>query len=51
MSKYSSARIPKELFDRVDKFITEHPDMGYRSVSELVNELLRKELDRLNEGK
>ena len=46
MQKYSSARIPKELFESVEKFISEHPEMGYRSVSELVNELLRRELER-----
>ena len=46
MQKYSSARIPKELFERVEKFISEHPEMGYRSVSELVNELLRRELEK-----
>ena len=46
MQKYSSARIPRELFESVEKFISEHPEMGYRSVSELVNELLRRELER-----
>lgn len=44
--KYSSARVPKELFDTVKKFISEHPEMGYRSVSELVDDLLRRELNR-----
>ena len=46
MSGYSSARIPKPLFEKIEQFLEEHPEMGYRSVSEFVNELLRRELEK-----
>jgi Arc/MetJ-type ribon-helix-helix transcriptional regulator len=44
--QYSSARIPKPLFEEIEKLVKEHPELGYRSVSELVNDLLRKELEK-----
>jgi metal-responsive CopG/Arc/MetJ family transcriptional regulator len=46
MSKrYGSPRIPKPLFDEAEKFIREHPDLGYRSVSEFLADLLRRKLE------
>ncbi|MEM3489012.1 MAG: hypothetical protein QXV17_06625 [Candidatus Micrarchaeaceae archaeon] len=47
MSGYSSARITKELIEKAEKFIADRPEMKYRSISEFVNNLLRKEIDRL----
>ncbi|MHB1708697.1 MAG: ribbon-helix-helix domain-containing protein [Thermoplasmataceae archaeon] len=46
MPQYSSARIPKPLFEEIEKLLKENPELGYRSVSELVNDLLRKELGK-----
>jgi len=43
--KYSSPKISEALFKRAEKYIEEHPEEGYRSVSELVSDLLRKKLD------
>ncbi|MGC8672489.1 MAG: hypothetical protein ACP5TO_03170 [Thermoplasmata archaeon] len=47
VKKYGSPRIPKALFDEAEKFIVEHPELGYRSVSELVADLLRRKLEEV----
>jgi metal-responsive CopG/Arc/MetJ family transcriptional regulator len=49
--KYGSPRIPKALFDEAEKFINEHPELGYRSVSELLTDLLRRKLEDIKSKK
>jgi len=40
-------KIPLALKDVIQQFIDEHPEMGYRSVSEYLNELVRNEVKRI----
>jgi hypothetical protein len=49
-NRYSSARIPEPLFREAEKLLEEHPELGYRSVSELVNVLLRSEINKLKKS-
>jgi len=45
--RYGSPRIPKPLFDEAERFIREHPELGYRSVSEFLTDLLRRKLEEV----
>ena len=44
---YTTLSIPTELYKKVEKFIKEHPEYGYASVTEFFKDSLRKNLDEL----
>jgi len=41
MIKYSTISLPKELYDEIQEFLTENPDMGYSSVADFCKESIR----------
>jgi len=43
--KYKTLSIPVALYEEVEKFIREHPEKGYASVTEFFKEALREKLE------
>jgi len=44
---YRHISIPEDVFLEVKRFIAEHPELGYRSVSEFVKDAIRRYLMHL----
>lgn len=36
-------RIPKEMYDAIEKWIRKHPECGYQSVSDYAREAIRRD--------
>ena len=45
--KYRTVAIPTGLAERGERLIMDHPELGYRSLSELTIDSLRRRLDEL----
>ena len=41
MMKYSTISLPKELYDKLQRFIEENPELGYSSVADFCKEAIR----------
>ena len=46
---YKDVKIPEELYLNIKKFIEEHSELGFRSVSEFVNSSTRIEMERIED--
>ena len=46
MSDYN-LKVPRELADLFEKYIEKHKELGYRTVSQYILEVLRKEAKQL----
>jgi hypothetical protein len=44
---YTGVSIKDELADDVEKFIADHPTLGYRSITQFIEAAVRQELDEL----
>lgn len=40
-------KISKEMADIIQKYINKHPELGYRSISEFLNELIRDKVKKI----
>lgn len=47
--KYS-LKIPKAFFDIYDKYINEHPKLGFSTVSQYIIDLLRRDIRKISEN-
>lgn len=47
MPKYTKISIKKELADAVDEFVKKHPDIGFRSIAEFVEDAMRRRAESL----
>ncbi len=47
MIKYSTISLPKELYDKLQKFIEEKPEMGYSSVADFCKEAIRLHVEEI----
>lgn len=47
MSKYSKLSLKKELADTIRKFIDAHPEYGYRSLAQFIEDAIRRRADEL----
>jgi len=45
MMKYSTISLPKELYDKLQRFIEENPELGYSSVADFCKEAIRLHVD------
>jgi hypothetical protein len=41
---YTKVSIPKELSDKIERYIVDNPDLGYKSIAEFVKEAIRAQL-------
>ena len=48
---YKDVKIPEELYFSIKRFIEEHSELGFRSVSEFVNSSARIEMERIEDRK
>ena len=48
---YKDVKIPEELYFSIKRFIEEHSELGFRSVSEFVNSSTRIEMERIEDRK
>ena len=46
--KYS-LKIPKAFFDIYDKYIRNHPELGFSTVSQYITDLLRRDIRKISE--
>ena len=46
---YRTARIPSDVFNRVEEYIQEHPEFGYSSVANFITDSIRMNMRLLNE--
>lgn len=44
---YKNIGIPQELYDRIKKYLDKHPELGYRSVPDLLISATREKMERL----
>ena len=42
MKGYTQISLPKELHKSIEKFITENPELGYKSVAEFIKDSVRR---------
>ena len=47
MVEYRKISLKKELCDEVEEFIREHPEFGYRSIAEFVEDAIRRRAEEL----
>lgn len=40
-------KIPYSLFEQIDQYIEDNPELGYTSVSQYLNEMVRQEVKRI----
>lgn len=45
--EYTTVQLPKALSDIIDRYMTEHPEFGYRSRAEFIMDVLRRRLEEL----
>lgn len=45
---YIKVSVPEPLFLKVKQFVEAHPDLGYRSASDLVTDAIRRRLEELD---
>ncbi len=43
--KYTTVSISEEMAQEIEKFMREHPELGYTSISEFVREAIRSHLE------
>lgn len=46
---YFRLAIPRALKNKIQKYIDENPDLGYKTVPEFVKDVIRQELKRVEE--
>lgn len=47
MNGYAKLSLKKELMDRIQQFITDYPDRGFRSLAQFVEDAVREKADSL----
>jgi len=45
MSKWKTISLPREMMKEIEKFIKEHPEYGYSSVSDFVRTAIKAYID------
>lgn len=48
MSDYTKPSLKKELLDKINKFINDYPEYGYRSLAQFIEDAVRRRADELN---
>lgn len=45
--KYRRVSLKKELVDTIEKFIKKHPEFGYRSIAQFVEDAIRERAEKI----
>ena len=48
VDRYRGVSLSRELVDRIEEFINNHPERGYKSLADFVTEAVRKRCEELN---
>lgn len=48
VDRYRGISLQRELVDKIEQFINNHPERGYKSLADFVTEALRKRCEELN---
>jgi metal-responsive CopG/Arc/MetJ family transcriptional regulator len=47
LSEYSKISLKKELMEKIEQFIREYPEHGYRSLAQFIEDAVRRRADEL----
>jgi hypothetical protein len=48
LSEYAKVSLKRELMDRVEQFIQDYPERGFRSLAQFVEDAVREKAEQLN---